>query len=168
MLPQSQPLWLMRTTCVVRLFTFSCLLCITTAYLPQSQIDALQEIYDSLDGSHWKHCRWNMTRLATNDSLLPHKTCGLTIENMTHHSPEDVNVAQTVTALEFPPHSLNGTFPNSAIALPDLTEFAVQSQESLSGHFPNLCSSSKLRKISVFHTGFSGAIPHCTGNISTL
>ena len=140
-----------------------------TAHLPPSQIDALQEIYDSLHGNHWSGCQWNMSELAANDSLLRPVICGLMIRLKRPHSDDGFDLIQTVTGINFIHNNLNGTFPDSALKrLPDITEFSIALEPLLVGHFPNVCSLKNLSLLSIMYTNLNGTVPHCMGNISSL
>eukprot|EP01084_Bolivina_argentea_P095825 172274_1 len=76
------------------------------AYLPQTQVTGLIDLYESLNGDKWTVCQWNFTELQTSESISEYY-CGLYITSLTHN-------IQTVWAFVFDyDNNLNGTISKS-------------------------------------------------------
>lgn len=145
---------------LVWLFVTLFLFILAFGALPESQITALQDFYDSLNGHEWSNCTWNFTEFQFHDSLWNLSICGLKIERSRN--------LDTVTALDFTQNNLNGTLPDSVFeGLPDLEKIRFVAEASLRGAIPNICSSTNLWYINM-EANFSGTVPHCIGNMSTL
>ena len=142
------------------------------AYLPQTEIQALQDLYQSLNGAHWscpwQNGPWNLSELANNDSdhmLYWWNFCGL---DFGQKSADD-QYLQTVTSLYFDSNHLNGTISDSSITmLPSLTAVWISNEPLLRGNFPNICSLTKLVSLEIEDTNMKGTIPLCVGNLSTI
>eukprot|EP01084_Bolivina_argentea_P054744 100385_1 len=132
------------------------------AYLPLSQIDVLQDFYESLNGDKWANCQWNISQLATNKTL-PSYYCGLYIDNVT-------NYTQTVSGITFDgDDNLNGTLPNTIDKLTDLQWMVLWDNELITGSIPNtICNLTKLSHIDFGWVNFYGHIPSCIGNMATI
>ena len=79
------------TTFILILISFINNICY--AYLEKSQINALTDLYKSLNVNKWTFCTWNITQLSINKTL-PSYYCGLGMYNIT-------NNIQTVYAISF-------------------------------------------------------------------
>eukprot|EP01083_Nonionella_stella_P184052 666898_1 len=131
------------------------------SFLPPSQIIALTEFYESLQGNHWYFCQWNLTELATNKSL-PNSYCGLYLKSVT-------NITQTVYTIRFYyDYNLNGSIPDSIELLTDLEEISIWNNLLLTGIPGALCNIRPLWALSFEQTGLTGTIPPCIANMSSL
>ena len=145
-------------------------LSLVLGYLPQSQIDALVDIYDTLHGDLAWTCKWNLTKLFINDTLDRSDFCYLIIfKTITDTLDDNDPGLQTVTKMKFDGNQLLGTFPVSAFTqLTDLEFLWIWDEPFLRGSFPNLCSMSKLQKLVIGRTNLTGTIPHCMGNMTSV
>eukprot|EP01084_Bolivina_argentea_P265707 450482_1 len=130
------------------------------SYLPASQVEALNDLYLSLNGDNWYGCQWNFSLLATNDTL-PKYYCFLTIEPVTNNT-------QTIYQIDFWEYNnLSGTISQSIDALQDLEELRFNGGWGISGVIPNtLCNLPYLSIIYIWGSNLYGTVPQCVGNLS--
>eukprot|EP01084_Bolivina_argentea_P098644 177276_1 len=134
----------------------------TQGYLPLSQINALTELHDSLNGNKWTKCQWNITQLAMNKTLPPYY-CGLSIDYTSYNT-------QTVSYIAFhSDNNLNGTISNSINKLTDLQGIDIYSNELLIGNIPStICNLTQFWAIDLSSVSLSGDIPRCIGHMFSL
>ena len=132
---------------------------VSIAYLPSSQIAALTDLYESLNGNQWI-CRWNLTELRFNKSL-PSTYCGLHLQSLT-------NTTQTVTHFNFTEDNhLNGRISPSIDQLVDIQVIRVWNNHNITGSIPSsICNLTKLHHIDFFKQSFYGNVPECIGDLN--
>eukprot|EP01084_Bolivina_argentea_P298473 514341_1 len=134
----------------------------TDSYLPSSQISALNDLYESLNGDNWTVCQWDLTELALN-STLPSYYCGLYIDavSINTHTVYAITVSYD--------NNLNGTITDSIDKLVDLEIISIQNNELLTGNIPEtVCNLAYLWKIDFVIASLSGNIPKCIGTMSSI
>ena len=157
-----------------------CLLNGSEAYLPQSQIDALSELYNATNGDRWtSNCTWNISIFKKPYIYSPLKVppclnliCGICIGYMRSdaHSaneklydvPEQDAIIQTVTAIYMDDFNLDGTIPGSIFSdLLNLTVFDIVDEPLLRGTIPSEICQRSLVNLWLINTSLSGSIPSC-------
>eukprot|EP01084_Bolivina_argentea_P121644 215568_1 len=130
------------------------------SYLPLSQISALNDLYESLQGDKWTTCQWNLTFLAT-ENKLPGLYCGLEIN--------ESSLVQTITGINFEDNNLNGTLSSSISEFTDLSHISIYDNSLLNGTIPHsMCKLKHLHSISFRDVNLSGNVPECIGNMSSI
>eukprot|EP01084_Bolivina_argentea_P318836 553030_1 len=133
------------------------------SYLPSSQIFALEQLYESLNGKNWSNCHWNFKDLSTNNTL-PSYYCGLVISNTT------IKNIQTTNKIFFKSdNNLNGTISEYIHMLVDLEVIQIYYNNLLTGVIPHsICNLTHLWAIAFFEDNLSGDVPECIGNMSSI
>eukprot|EP01084_Bolivina_argentea_P270072 459144_1 len=135
------------------------------SYLPTSQINALNDLYVSLNVAQWPlagYCPWNLTQLAVNNTL-PEFYCGLDIVSLGNNSHTVDGIGLNLMYIQ-----LNGTIPPSIFELQDLTKIEMWYAMGLTGTIPNTICNLSLDTIGLSHTSLYGNIPECIGDMTSL
>eukprot|EP01084_Bolivina_argentea_P134047 236513_1 len=142
---------------------------ITLQLVPQSQIDALIDIYYSLNAPYWILCKWNITNIVNGD--LQHvdscgysiKTINISINNTQYEAVKQLQLTDTT--------NMSGEFPSSMGNLTTLEVF------SFNGEFNNIYGTlpksfwhlTNLQKISLYQTpNLSVTLDASIGNLTNL
>eukprot|EP01084_Bolivina_argentea_P113676 202578_1 len=134
------------------------------AYLPEQQLLALHDFYNSFNGDKWSDCSWNITHFASGNVSSVYSYCGLSII-------KNQNGLDSISELHFDvENNLNGTIPLSIYNLTDLKSFTLQNNQLISGSIPKqICNLKHLQQIVFYNLQFlNGLIPICLANMSSL
>ena len=141
---------------------------IVDSYLPDQQLTAIYDFYDSLNGNQWTICQWNLTFLTISDDL-PSYYCGLEIDsddvgNDTNDTYHYHTVIGIYMADIYPsPMNLNGTIPDSIDLLTDLEVFLIYGQPLLSGPIPSsFCDLKEIWRFALWDVNIE-YVPTCVG-----
>eukprot|EP01084_Bolivina_argentea_P153554 267743_1 len=141
---------------------------VTNAYLPETQLSAIYDLYSALNGDQWTGCQWNLTYLATNNSL-PFDYCGLMIDIIDIHNDTNT-IFYTITGIYIynEPSNINGTIPDTIENLIDLDTFLIANQPLLYGSIPQtFCNLQYIEEFAVKNIGIQ-YIPNCIAESYTL
>ncbi|KAL5839250.1 hypothetical protein ACOSQ3_011958 [Xanthoceras sorbifolium] len=129
------------------------------AQLPQSEVDALNQIVKTMGATNW-----SFNRSACDVKVIPASEESEPTTNITCNT---VNGTRHVIAIIFKRWSLSGVLPSEVVQLPHLQtiDFAYN---YLNGSVPVEWVSMQLKSISVFGNRLSGSIPSHLGNITSL
>ncbi|KAK3206737.1 hypothetical protein Dsin_020783 [Dipteronia sinensis] len=128
--------------------------------LPQSEVDALNEIVKTMGAANRSFngsaCGFKVTPVSDAESDPTAEITCNTLNNTPH-----------ITAIIFKRWSLSGVLPPQVVRLPQLQQIDL-AYNYLNGSIPVEWSSMKLKLISVFGNRLSGNIPSHLGNITSL
>jgi hypothetical protein len=138
---------------------------------PQSQIQALFDLYNSTNGKNW---RWRGTQspwiFSSTTQLDPCNTNGDTWQGITCSLASTLCQFKVceITEINLPAYGLDGQLPSSLSLLSKLSVFVVDLNQ-LSGSIPSsLGLLSQLQQLSIVATLLSGSIPTSLGLLSQL
>ncbi|KAK2642578.1 hypothetical protein Ddye_024341 [Dipteronia dyeriana] len=129
--------------------------------LPQSEVDALNEIVKTMGAAtNWRFdgsaCGFKVTPVSDPESEPTSDIACNTVNNTPH-----------ITSIKFQRWSLAGVLPPQVFQLPQLQQIDL-AYNYLNGSIPVEWSPMKLKSISVFGNRLSGNIPSHLGNIISL
>ncbi|KAI8557968.1 hypothetical protein RHMOL_Rhmol04G0052000 [Rhododendron molle] len=101
-------------------------------------------------------------------NLTDLKVLNLREVNMSSKVPSVLSNRSSLTHLNLQSCLLNGEFPMAIFHLPNLQSLNIGENEDLTGYLPEFHHSSHLKRLRVWMTSFSGALPSSIGNLESL
>ncbi|KAK3206729.1 hypothetical protein Dsin_020775 [Dipteronia sinensis] len=128
--------------------------------LPQSEVDALNEIVKTMGATNWSFngsaCGFKVTPVSDAE-----------LEPTTEIACNTLNNTPHITALIFKRWSLSGVLPHQVVQLPQLEQIDL-AYNYLNGSIPVAWSSRQWKFISLFGNRLSGNIPSYLGSLTSL
>jgi hypothetical protein len=148
--------------------------CTAVTQIPQSECEALVDLYNSTDGSNWKnHTGWNETDAPCDwfgVSCSGGYVIRLSLQNKQLHGSilESLGNLSNLQRLYLQNNQLSGSIPESLGSLSNLQILSLSSNQ-LSGSIPELLGNlSNLQRLYLQNNELSGSIPTSLGNLSNL
>eukprot|EP01083_Nonionella_stella_P047790 127928_1 len=150
--------WILLFVCISTLSVQS------STKLPETEINALLDIYNSMHGHFWTRTKWNTSHIKSgNICLLPQYNKSITCN--TDHWTSKL-YTETIT---FVNNNLSGSMPSSIGNLRHLKSFIIRNESSIVGSIPNaICQLQYLQTLEITATNMTGFIPDCIKYLKRL
>eukprot|EP01084_Bolivina_argentea_P284350 487315_1 len=142
-------------------------------YLEQTEINALNDLYNSWNGKHWTQCHWDMVMINNSERIRDH--CGLHFSeyglNDVHSVAYNHSDLQYVKQIHFDfSNNLSGTIHSSIRQLSHLKVFDIKYNEFLTGTLPKqMCELQYLETFALAtNSQLNDYIPSCLFDLPKL